>query len=131
MILHILNFVYEIENVVTRRITVQSKSIFITQSYLWTTTTCQQRPQILGPKSGRYTRVWLYSNLKFYTLAHLKRKKQQWNNISKNKHISLKSKRCLFPVSSLSSLKVFYLTVFQPRGKHCGSHKLSFFYGNV
>jgi len=23
-------------------------------------TTCQQRPQILGPKGGCYTQVWLY-----------------------------------------------------------------------
>ncbi len=28
---------------------------------LWTTTTCQQRPLFLVPKSGRYTHFWLYS----------------------------------------------------------------------
>jgi len=36
--------------------------VFITRSYLWTTTTCQQRPQIWSPMGGRCTQVWLYFN---------------------------------------------------------------------
>ncbi len=35
-------------------------SIIITHSYLWTTTTCQQRQQIFGPDGGRWTQVWLF-----------------------------------------------------------------------
>ncbi len=34
-------------------------SLYITLTYLWTTATCQQRPQIWGPKGGRCTQVWL------------------------------------------------------------------------
>ena len=37
-------------------------STFITQEYLWTTTTFQQRPLFLGPDGGRYAQVWLYRN---------------------------------------------------------------------
>jgi len=66
-----------------------------------------------------------------FTLWHFSRERNNSKIMfRKNKHFSIKSKKmplsCLFPL-----LKVFYLTVFQPRGKHCWSHKLSLFYGHA
>ena len=41
----------------------QASLIFITFSYLWTTTTCQQQPQIWGPEGCCCTQVWQYFQL--------------------------------------------------------------------
>ncbi len=46
----------------TTAIIFESRAIWVvvTQTYLWTTTTCLQRPQIWGPSRGRGTQAWLY-----------------------------------------------------------------------